>query len=190
MSSRRALAKFILASALAAGPSCAPTVTIDAPDIEVTQTDLAFPAVPAGAPQGQSVSGIFQIATAKLGAANNPDAGTLKNIKRLQLTRIVLKAKTGITDFAFLDELSVKAANWDPTKAANAGQRVIQIVDYKLPDGEVFGSVLPIPISPPVDMLPLWGRTWLYLTVVASGVLPSVDWSVDVVFSLSLRLTE
>jgi hypothetical protein len=39
-------------------------------------------------------------------------------------------------------------------------------------------------------MLPLWGRTSLYLTVTAKGDLPKFDWSMDVVFSLSLRMTQ
>jgi hypothetical protein len=39
-------------------------------------------------------------------------------------------------------------------------------------------------------MLPVWGRTSLYLTVTATGNLPKVAWSADVVFSLSLKMTQ
>jgi hypothetical protein len=39
-------------------------------------------------------------------------------------------------------------------------------------------------------MLPLRGHTSLYVTVTATGDPPAFPWSVDVVFSLSLRLHE
>jgi len=85
-------------------------VEIDAPDIEITQPNLQFPAAPARAGAGTSVQGQFRFTTNKLGAANSPDAGSLKQIERLSITRVILKADTGIQDFGFLDHLTVVAA--------------------------------------------------------------------------------
>ena len=175
-----------LAGALAFG--CAPSVEIDAPDIEITQPNLQFPAVPAGA--GTQAVGLIRLNTSRLGAASNPDAGSLKNLKRLQVTKVVLNANTGIEDFSFLDYLTVDAANLGFTTQSSPDRPVIQVVDYQAPSNVPIGAVLQLPLSPPVDMLPLWGHTWLYLTVTATGDLPKVAWSIDVVFSLSLKLTE
>jgi hypothetical protein len=180
----------VLAGACATGWGCAPSVTIDAPEIEVTQPALVFPGVPAGTPRGMTVTGLFQISTAKLGAASNPDAGSLQRIERLQVTGLVFKAKSGIADFSFLDHLSITASNWDPTRSASAGMPVITILDYAVPFDVPIGAVLNLPLSPPVNMLPLWGRTILYMNVAASGDLPWAEWSIDVIFSLSVRLTE
>ena len=177
-----------LAGALAWG--CVPSVEIDAPDIEITQPNLQFPAAPAGAGPGTAVTAPFKFTTNKLGATNNPDAGSLKNIERLQITLVVLKVNTGIEDFAFLDHLTVVAANTSYSTQSSPGRPVIQVVDYEAPYGVPIGPVLQLPLTPPVDMLPLWGRTSLYLTVTATGNLPKVDWSMDVVFSLSLKITQ
>jgi hypothetical protein len=181
------LAALVLAAVLVVG--CAPSVEIDAPDIEITQPNLPFPAAPASAGPGTSVTAPFKFATNKLGSSK-PDAGTLKNIERLQITRVVLKANSGIEDFSFLDHLTVLAANKSDTTQSSPEWPVIQIVDYQAsPDVQV-GAELQIPLDPPVDMLPLWGHTWLYLTITATGDPPKTNWSADVVFSLSLKIRQ
>ncbi len=178
---------FTLAGLLALG--CTPSMEIDAPEVDVTQPDLQFFGIPAGVSSGGSVMGYFKFSAAKLGATT-PDAGTLKNVKRLQVTRVVLLAKTGIEDFSFLDHLTVDAANLGYATQSSPGQPVIRIVDYQASPGVPTGPKLEMPLSPPVDMLPLWVHTWLYLTVTATGYPPSIDWSVDVEFSLSVKITE
>jgi hypothetical protein len=185
MGFRHALVAFALTGVLALG--CTPTITIDAPDIEVTQPELQFPPAPANVTPGTTVSAVYMLSTAKLGAASSPDAGTLKNIQRLLITRVTLRANTGIPDFSFLDRLTVVATN--PASVVLPNPPVIPIVDYVASDLAV-GAVLPLPVEPPVDMLPLWGRPWLRLTITAAGALPKVAWSADVVFSLSLKMTQ
>jgi hypothetical protein len=179
---------FALGGVLAIG--CNPSVEIDAPDIEVTQPNLQFHSALAGAGAGTSATGFFQISTAKLGAASNPDAGTLKNIERLQITRVVFKADTGISDFSFLDHLTVMGANLGYATQSSPGRPVVQILDYQADPDVLVGAVLDLPLDPPVDMLPLWGYPRLYLTFTATGAPPQVDWSIDVVFSLSLKITQ
>jgi hypothetical protein len=178
----------VLAGALLLG--CTPSVVIDAPDIEITQPNLQFPAAPARAGAGTSVQGQFRVTTNKLGAANNPDAGSLKLIERLLITRVALKANTGITDFGFLNQLTVVASNNSYSTESSPGWPVIQIVDYQADPGVQTGAVLQLPLDTPVNMLPLWGHTSLYLTVTATGDPPTFPWSVDVVFSLSIKLRE
>jgi hypothetical protein len=173
-------------------------VEIDAPDIEVTQPNLPFPAFPAGVPAGTPLPPVtFAISTAKLGAANNPDAGSLKKIQRLQITRVVFKADPGIDeahpgidDFSFLRQLTVKASSMWAGAQLSSDPHAITIVDYQAPEDGKIGAVLQLPVSPPADLLPLWGHTWLYLAITVSGDLPRFPWSMDVVFSLSLKLVE
>jgi len=178
----------VLVGALLLG--CTPSVVIDAPDIEITQPNLQFPAAPARAGAGTSVQGQFKVVTNKLGSANSSDAGSLKQIERLLLTRVALEANAGIQDFGFLDHLTVVASNNYDSTESSPGWPVIQIVDYQANPGVQTGAVLQMPLATPVNMLPLWGHTWLYLTVTATGDPPTFPWSVDVVFSLSLRLRE
>lgn len=169
---------------------CTPSVEIDAPDIEITQPNLQFPAAPARAGAGTSVQGQFRFTTNKLGAANSPDAGSLKQIERLSITRVILKADTGIQDFGFLDHLTVVAANNYYATQSSPDWPVIQILDYQASPDVQTGAELQLPLDTPVNMLPLWGHTSLYVTVTATGDPPAFPWSVDVVFSLSLRLHE
>jgi len=188
MRPHHALAAFTLAGASFSG--CTPLVEIDAPDIEVTQPNLQFPAAPAGATSGTTVKGSFVLRNARLGASSSPDAGSYKKIKRLDLTRLVFKTNTGVVDFAFLDHLTVEATNAACYSAPTADRPVVQVLDYEVSHQPEIGAELPIPLSPPVDMLPLWGRTSLCVTVEATGNPPKVDWSIDVVFSLSIKINQ
>jgi hypothetical protein len=181
----RFFAAFALAGPLVLG--CAPSVTVDAPDIEVTQPNLFFPAVQVGA-QG-TVQRTFSLSSNKLGAAGGPDAGASKRIQRLDLIRLALLAKTGIQDFTFLTNLTVTATNPDSLRIVACRNRpVVPILDYDVPAGT--GAVLAIPMSPPVDLRSLWECPSLSVTVAATGTPPDVDWTMDVVFSLSVRISQ
>jgi hypothetical protein len=182
----RSFAAFALAGPLVLG--CTPSVTVDAPDIEVTQPNLFFPAVPAGAPPDIPPAS-FSVSSNKLGAAGGPDAGAFKKIERLDLIRLAFRADTGIQDFTFLTHLTVTATNLDSVRIVECRNRpVVTILDYDVPPGT--GAVLPIPMSPPVDLRSLWACPSLYVTVQAAGTPPDVDWSMDVVFSLSVRISQ
>ncbi|HEX7599529.1 MAG TPA: hypothetical protein VF518_15030 [Polyangia bacterium] len=180
-----------LAALMALGAGCTAKVTIDAPDIEVTQTDLKFAAAPVGTPGGQSVKAVFQLNTSKLGASNRADAATLKIIERLDLIGVTFKAKSGIPDFAFLDRLSLTAANYANAADLEPPKPVVEILTYLPQVGDLIGATLDPPLaSSPIDLLPLWRRNVLYLTVTATGALPTADWSMDLVFSLSIKLNQ
>jgi hypothetical protein len=180
-----------LAAWLALGAGCTAKVTIEAPDIEVTQTDLRFAAAPVGMPAGQSVRGVFQLNTSKLGASNRADAATLRMIERLDLIDVTLKARSGITDFAFLDRLSLTAANYSNPTDQDPPKPVVEILTYIPQVGDLIGATLDPPLaSSPIDLLPLWRRNVLYITVTATGALPTLEWAMDVVFSLSIKLNQ
>ena len=172
---------------------CRPALTVDAPEINVTQRNVVFPGVVTTTSGPQTVNASFEVTTTKLGAAANPDSSALDRIERMEITRIVLQARSGITDFGFLDHLKVSATNWDPNKKSSAGKPVLAIMECPVDDRDcplLYEQVVPtlsFPLEPPVDLTPLWVRTFLYLIITAEGILPNVDWSIDVTFSLSVR---
>jgi hypothetical protein len=182
----RFFAAFALAGPLVLG--CAPLVTIDAPDIEVTQP-MKFPAAQPDAPPNTEVTGSYNLSSNKLGAAGGPDAGASKRIQRLDLIRLAFLAKTGIQDFTFLTHLKV-TAGYPPLGHVVACHDLaeVTILDKDVPPGA--GAVLPMPLPEPVDLRSLWTCPSLLVTVVATGNPPDVDWSMDVVFSLSVRISQ
>ena len=181
-----------LAASALVGPlvfGCSPSVQIDAPNIEVTQPNLPFPAAPAGAPPNTTVTGSFSLSSNKLGAAAGPDAGAAKKIGRLDLVRLAFVANSGIEDFSFLTHLTVTATNPDSLRIVACRNRpTVPILDYDVPPET--GATLPIPLSSPVDLRTLWECPSLSVTVKATGNPPQFEWSMDVVFSLSLRISE
>lgn len=179
---------------VAAGAGCKPELTVDAPEINITERNLSFPGVVSTVPGSQSATTSFKVVTSKLGAAANPDSSAIDRIQRMEITRILIQAKNGITDFSFVDRLIVRAANWDASKPSSSGKPVVTILDCDAAGTqdcpliyESVGTTLDFPLNPPVDLMPLWANTNLYIIVTATGRVPTVDWTVDVTFSLSVR---
>jgi hypothetical protein len=179
---------------LLGGLGCTPSLTVDAPQIDITEKNLAFPGVAVGVPGTGSATTSFKVVTSKLGAAANPDSSAVDRIQRMEITHITLKTKSGITDFSFLDTLKVSAANFDAAKQTNSTKPVITILecpsgtkDCPLLYDNTGKATLDFALDPPVDLVPLWANTNLYIMITASGTVPQVNWSVDVTFSLSVR---
>jgi hypothetical protein len=176
-----------------AGVGCTPSLTVDAPEINITEKSLAFPGVVSTIPGSQSATSSFKVVTSKLGAAANPDSSAIDRMQRLEITRVLVQAKMGITDFSFLDHLEVSAANYDASHGISSTKPLVTILECPSAGKdcpllyENIGTTLDFPLDPPVDLLPLWANTNLYIIIKASGTVPKVDWSVDVTFSLSVR---
>jgi hypothetical protein len=173
---------------------CKPSLTVDAPEIDITEKNLAFPGVVSTVAGTQSATASFKVVTSKLGAAANPDSSAIDRIERMEITRITVNGNRGVTSFSFLESLNVSAANYDPTKQSSSGKPVVTILDCNPSSTkdcpllyENIGATLDFPLNPPVDLIPLWANTNLYIIITASGTVPKVDWSVDVTFSLSVR---
>lgn len=179
---------------VAAGLGCKPSLTVDAPQIDITEKNLAFPGVVSTVAGPQSATSSFKVVTSKLGAAANPDSSAIDRIERMEITRVLVNANRGITDFSFVDSLQVRAANYDPTRQSNSTRPVVTILDCNPQSTndcpllyENIGTKLDFPLNPPVDLMPLWANTNLYIIITATGTVPKIDWSVDVTFSLSVR---
>ena len=169
--------------------NCDNPLWVDAPDIEVTQPNLWFPAIPVGAPPNITITGTFLLSSNTIEAAGGPAAGAFNTIERLDLFRLAFTADTGIEDFSFLTHLTVTATNPDSLRIVACRNRpVVPILDYDVAPGT--GAVLAIPMSPPVDLRSLWACPSLSFTVQATGSPPQFDWSMDVVFSLSVRMSQ
>jgi hypothetical protein len=178
---------------LLAGVGCKPMLTVDAPEINITEKGLSFPGVVTTVPGSQQVTSSFKVVTSKLGAAASPDSSAIDRLQRMEITRVLIQAKSGVTDFSFLDHLKISAANWDASRGTNSTRPIVAILEC--PSGtqdcpllyENIGTTLDFPLDPPVDLIPLWANTNLYIIITATGTVPKVDWSVDVTFSLSVR---
>jgi hypothetical protein len=183
---------FAVFTMLVGGMGCKPSLVVDAPQIDITEKNLSFPGVISTVPGDQTATSTFKIVTSKLGAAANPDSSAIDRIQRMEITRILVQARSGITDFRFLSKLKVSATNYDPNRSSNVGKPVVTIMEcpgavdcpllYDITD-----PTLNFPLDPPADLIPLWANTNLYFIVTATGTVPQVDWSVDVTFSLSVR---
>lgn len=179
---------------VATGLGCKPALTVDAPEINITEKNLAFPGVVSTITGPQSATSSFKVVTSKLGAAANPDSSAIDRIERMEITRVLVKANRGITDFSFVDSLQVRAANFDASRQTNSTRPIVTILDCNPQSTnncpllyENIGTTLDFPLNPPVDLAPLWANTNLYIIITATGTVPQVDWSVDVTFSLSVR---
>ena len=177
-----------------AGVACTPSLTVDAPEINITERNLTFPSVVTTVPGSHSVTSSFKVVTSKLGAAANHDSSAIDRMQRMEITRVFVQAKSGISDFAFLDYLKVSAANWDASRGGTSSTKPVVTILECGPDTqdcpllyEGGGPTLSFPVNPPVDLLPLWANTNLYIIVTAGGTVPNVEWSIDVTFSFSVR---
>jgi len=75
-------------------------VEIDAPDIEITSPTCNSPPLQ-HVPGPHIVQGHSDSPPTSWVRPTVPDAGSLKQIERLSITRVILKADTGIQDLAF-----------------------------------------------------------------------------------------
>jgi|tagenome__1003787_1003787.scaffolds.fasta_scaffold20192575_1 hypothetical protein len=144
---------------------CGVSVEADAPEVTVTQRDLAFDGVPLAALVGPvSVSRKFSQKHKKLDLPSGLDS----EVKALGVT---LTAKTGIKDFGFLHALRISMSDDVHTP--------VQLVEYEQPAGGAPSSVLEMKSANPVNTLEQWKTDSATFTVEVAGTLPTDAWTVD-----------
>lgn len=180
----------LVAAALALGPSVlggCTNVEATLPEIEVTQPNIRFEAFayPPGLLSEPTLSVPFELSTAKLGASTKEE--NQKQIRELAIFNVVLVPRGGVDNLAFVRRLLVTArAPGDPASS-------IRILDYERPEDGPLTRNLRAPPPAPVDILPLWRpkpdqERKVFVTLVVTGELPEVPWTIDAVFSLLARL--
>ena len=173
--SSRALTLALALGALAASTlaGCALSAEASAPDIEVTERNLAVAGIPMAGRLGEVATQLSFMEN--LPSIDLPSAVDT-SVKAVALT---LTAKQGITDLSFLHDLKVVMS---PTSGTAAP---VELINYQKAGSAVVGNVLVIPSQNPANILEQWKAKSAAFTVEVSGVLPEQSWMVD----LSVRFS-
>jgi hypothetical protein len=174
-----------------AAAGCSPVVDATFSEVEVTRLDIPVPGAPASAPS--TVNFQFTFASGQLGANTKPDAQS--RIKAVDLYRLVIKAKSGITDLSFIQTLHAVA--FVPlSKSTNIiTTRQVEIADYQRRNATTVGKEFEVPLPEPVDLLPLLRPSStepakVVVSVNLGGQMPTVNWTTDVSMALSVEIHE
>ena len=184
------LARRFLAALALSLAACSPIVEAQFSDIEVTRPDISIPPAPTAALS--SVTFSFSIDSSRLGASSKPEVQ--QGIVAVKLHRLVLTAKTGITDLSFVETLHALACV--PTsKTSTLSARQVEIADYTRVAKTPVSPTFEVPIPEPVDLLSLLRPTAteprLILVIVnLGGELPTTEWKADVSMSLAIEIRQ
>jgi hypothetical protein len=164
-------------------PRSTPNSPISRPDIPIP------PALPIAA---SSVTFSFSLDSGTLGASANPDSQD--GITAVKLHRLVFAAKGGINDLSFIQTLHALACV-PINKTTTQSSRQVEIADYQRTVNTASGATFEVPLPEPVDLLPLLRPTKseprrIVVIVNLGGAMPTSEWKVDVLMSLSLRLRQ
>ena len=155
--------------------ACALQVEADAPDVEVTQHDVAFDGVPSSDLLGDVSTGMTY--TQDLPDIDFPEGLT----STVQAVKVDVIAKEGIQNFDFLRLLHV-------TMRDKAGKRApIELIDYVKPEGTTVGTTLSIPSGNPINVIEQWKDKNVVFDVQVAGTLPKNAWKVDISVHFSGR---
>ena len=160
--------------ALAAGSLCASTLEgcalsaeASAPDIEVTEHDIAVAGIPMAGRLGE-------VATQMSFMHNLPSIDLPSSVDTtVKAVAVTLTAKQGVTDLSFLHSLRVVMS---PTSGTATP---VELINYQKADGATVGSVLVMPSQNPANILEQWNAKTAQFTVAVSGILPEQSWMVD-----------
>jgi hypothetical protein len=170
---------------------CSPIVDGTFSDIEVSRLDIAVPGAPTSA--ATTVGFQFTFASGQLGANTNLEAQS--RIRSAELRRLLLKAKTGISDLSFIRTLHAVAFVPASKTTTTQTSRQVEIADYQQRGTPSPSPIFEVPLPEPVDILPLLRPrktepAKVVVSVNLGGELPMVSWTTDVSMELSLEIHE
>jgi hypothetical protein len=174
--------------------SCSPIVDAKFSDIQVTRPDISVPAAPTSSLSSMTFS--FSFDSTKLGANANLEAQS--QIAQVDLNRLELTAKGGVTDLSFIRTLHafafvpIKTSSSQPTSQST---RQVEIADYVRRDEQSVGATFSVPLPEPVNILPLVqpsisDQRKIVVVVNLGGQLPSQSWTLDVLMSIAVEFRE
>ena len=170
---------------------CSPVVDASFSYVEVTRLDIPVPGALSSA--STTVNFQFTFASGQLGANTKPEAQG--RIKAVDLHRLSIKAKSGISDLSFIQTLHAVA--YVPlNKSTNIlTTRQVEIADFQRRDIPTAGTTFDVPLPEPVDLLPLLRPSStepakVVVSVNLGGQMPTVNWTTDVSMVLSLEIHE
>lgn len=167
----------VVAVALPLVAGCWP-IEVNADDVEVTQHDLAFPAVPAVTPAiVLSLSQSFVLDTATVVLSKSFDA-------QVHVDEVRLHPVRGVSNLDFVRSASVAMAD-----DASAIAPVTVMTFDRATSAAPSGPDLQQSNSQPVDVSAIWSAQHARVQVTVSGTPPTTPWSIDVTVWLSGQFT-
>jgi hypothetical protein len=164
-------------SALAFGAGCSAEAEI--PEVTVTRSDVEFlgvPSIPGITDTTQEVSAEFEHPSDfELPRDFNPE------LRPLSAT---ISARGDMRSLAFLEGLSLTLSSRAP-----GAPPPLEVASYERPASGTVGRVVELEIDRDSDVLSYWDTDQAYYEVTLWGVLPEQDWSIDVSFSFSGKLS-
>lgn len=176
--SARQLAAAVCLFGLTAGTGC--SASADLPEVVVTRSDIEFFGV-------GDIPGISDVPQSATTTFDHPSDFELPSDLNPELHPVSasLTANDSIDDLSFLEEFSVTLASRAP-----GAPDPIRVAGYRR-DGSAgdVGRSLNLAIEPNLDVLAYWETQEAYYEVTLGGILPADDWSIDVTFEFSGRLS-
>lgn len=162
--------------ALALGAGCSAEAEI--PEVTVTRSDVEFEGVP-------SIPGITDTTQEVTAEFEHPSDFELPEDfnPKLRPLSAAIAARGDMRSLAFLEGLRVTLAS----RAPGAPPPWV-VASYERSSGTV-GRVLDLEIDSDSDVLRYWDTDQAYYEVTLWGVLPEQDWSIDVSFTFSGKLS-
>lgn len=172
----RGVCAALCAGALALGAGCSAQAEI--PEVTVTRSDVEFEGVP-------SVPGVTDTTQEVTTEFEHPSDFELPQDfnPKLRPLSAAITARGDMRSLSFLEGLRVTLAS----RAAGAPPPLV-LASYERSSGTV-GRVLDLEIDSDSDVLRYWDTDQAYYEVTLWGVLPEQDWSIDVSFTFSGKLS-
>ena len=165
----------VLAAFVASLSGACMSVEAEAPDIEITQADVHFN----GIPFGSDLPKMKKSFTGKHPALDLPSNLTAE----VRAVEVILKAKSGITDFDFLS--SIRVTMQDDAKK----NEPVELLHYQKVEGAAPTAVLQMPSGNPANVIEQWKSEAAEFSLDLEGTLPEKDWTVDVTLSFAGKVS-
>ncbi|MBI3557011.1 MAG: hypothetical protein HY074_12165 [Deltaproteobacteria bacterium] len=149
----------------------------------VTQADLSFPGAPIIGLQGTTQQSFEMDLSSQLKQLDVGGAST--DGSSINIVSVTLTAKTGVTDFAFINTLTGTV-----TSEVNASLAPELVIDYNKGSATSVPSPLELPADATINLFPMLNAGKVNVALDVSGTIPSTAWSADLVvcFAIDLKL--
>lgn len=154
----------LLAAACAGSLACSAEGSI--PDITVTESDLAFEAMP--------VAGLNATLTTRFDQPGELDLPEFMN-PSLHVTGVTITAAEGVSDLSFLEGLTVTLDAESPDAPPPE-----EMASYERGPGQTTTPVLRIAADETVDVVDHWRTGQAFYEIKLWGSLPDRPWAIDV----------
>jgi len=170
---RRLLSAAVCSAAFGlAGLGC--SASADIPEVEVTQTDIAFSGLP-------HIPGI-DLPNTVTTSFDHPDGLSLPDSLNPQLHALSgsITARGAMQDLSFLEGLTLSIAS-----RADGAPAPQVVASYARPSPAFPGPVIRLVTDGDANMLEYWSTKDAYYEVTLWGSLPEEDWAIDVTVSFA-----